>query len=239
MLGILVAAFLIGAAVVWWMFLRQKLEWINSHALVYVQGADYRYPGLPLGNFGIPMRTKDSNGFKRVEVVFPRLTETGDVEYIYSWHRLQDVQMAKPETIQVPGESMKLADGIMPIIQDHLQIDADITRLHQEYRKVNELADLVSTSNLYASQVHLYERALNQIDNLLRKAQELEQIYVHFIRETLIGLEVSRYDPAQITGDVVIFDAKYKQLKDEYLQMRDAATAYAELTSERLEESPQ
>lgn len=229
MLGLLVFAVLAGVLAAWWVLRRQKLEWIGNHALVYVKGAESRYPDLPLGGYGIPMRAKDSSGYQRVEVVFPRLTESGDVEYIYSWHYSRDVEMATPAAVQQRGEPMELAAGIAPVIREHLQIDAEISRLNQEYKKVNELADLVSTSDLYSNKVSLYERALEQIENLLRKAEELENIYICFIRETLIGIQIASYDADRITSDVVHFDDQYRQLKEEYLRLKDTAMAHSEL----------
>ncbi|WAL62636.1 hypothetical protein [Thermocoleostomius sinensis] len=228
MLGLLVMAVLAGVGAMWWFLRRQKREWISNHALVYVKGAEYRYPDLPLGGYGIPMRVKDS-GYQRVEVVFPRLTESGEVEYIYSWHYWRDVEMATPAAAQQLDKPMELADGIAPVIREHLQIDAEISRLNREYKKVNELADLVSTSDLYSNQVSLYERALDQIENLLRKAEELENIYICFIRETLIGLQIASYDADRITSDVLQFDEQYRQLREEYLRLKETAIAHTEL----------
>jgi hypothetical protein len=233
MLGILIIAVVAGIAAVWWVLRRQKLEWISNHALVYAKGAAYRYPDLPLGGYGLPMRIKDSSGYTRVEIVLPRLTELGDVEYIYSWHYLPDVDMATPTAAQRLGEPMQSAAGIVPVIREHLQIEAEISRLNREYKKVSELADLVSTSDLYSHQVDLYERALTQIEDLLNKAEELENIYVCFIRETLIGLQVSSYDAARITIEVINFDEQYRQLKEDYFRIKDSAIAYTELTQDR------
>jgi hypothetical protein len=228
MLGLLVIAVLAGVGAMWWFLRRQKLEWISNHALVYVKGAEYRYPDLPLGGYGIPMRVKDS-GYQRVEVVFPRLTESGDVEYIYSWHYWGDIEMAVPEAAERLGESMELAIGVAPVIREHLQIDAEISRLNREYQEVNGLTNLVSTSDLYSNKVDLYERALKQIENLSRRAEQLENIYICFIRETLIGIKLASYDADRITSDVVQFDQQYRQLKEEYLRMKDMAIAHTEL----------
>jgi hypothetical protein len=183
---------------------------------------------LPLGSYGIPIRARDADGYKRVQVIFPRLTEQGDMEYIYSWHDLGSINLATSRQSDTPA-LLSSSANVAPVIQDHLQIEAEIDRLLQERDKVYDLARILSTSELYANQVEIYDRALEQIENLLDKARELEQIYVRIIRETLIGLQVSRYEPDNIPGDMVSFDTQYQHLKAEYLRMKDAATAYDEL----------
>ncbi len=63
-----------------------KIKKIKSSNVVLVKDATVTYPGLPLNNYGIPLMTRRQS---RVQVVFPRLTQDGDVEYIYSWHNLK------------------------------------------------------------------------------------------------------------------------------------------------------
>jgi hypothetical protein len=218
----------VGVVCFWFIRVQRKLEWVDRHDLVYVNGAERRYPNLPLGNYGIPIRTKDSDGFKRVQVVFPRLTELGDMEYIYSWHDLSTIELASAKQQDAPSLFYS-SSGVAPVIQEHLQIEAEIDRLLQEREKVHELANILSTSELYANQAEIYDRAVAQIETLLKKAKELEQIYVRMIRETLIGLQVAQYEPEHLTSDIVSFDTQYKHLKVEYLRMKDTATAYDEL----------
>jgi hypothetical protein len=218
----------VGVVCFWFIRVQRKLEWVDRHDLVYVDGAERRYPNLPLGNYGIPIRAKDTDGYKRVQVVFPRLTEHGDMEYIYSWHDLGSIELATAKQSDAPALLTSSA-GVAPVIQEHLQIEAEIDRLLRERNKVHDLSRILSTSELYANQADIYDRTLDQIENLLDKARELEHIYVRIIRETLIALQVSRYEPDNLTSDMVSFDAQYKHLKTEYLRMKDAATAYDEL----------
>ena len=228
----IVIILVVGVVCFWFIRVQRKLEWVDRHDLVYVDGAERRYPNLPLGNYGIPIRAKDSDGYKRVQVVFPRLTEHGDMEYIYSWHDLGSIELASAKQANIPT-LLTSSTGVAPVIQEHLQIEAEIERLLREREKVFDLANILSTSELYANKAEIYDRALAQIENLLEKARELEHIYVRIIRETLIGLQVSRYEPDNLTSDMVSFDAQYKHLKSEYLRMKDAATAYDELMQEQ------
>jgi hypothetical protein len=224
----IVIMLVVGVVCFWFIRVQRKLEWVDRHDLIYVDGAERRYPNLPMGSYGIPVRARDADGYKRVQVIFPRLTEDGDMEYIYSWHDLGSIELATSRESDAPALFSSFSN-VAPVIQEHLQIEAEIDRLLEERHKVHDLARILSTSEFYANQADIYDRALEQIENLLDKARELEHIYVRIIRETLIGLQVSRYEPDDIPGDMVSFDAQYKHLKAEYLRMKDTATAYDEL----------
>ncbi|NJL22573.1 MAG: hypothetical protein HC895_19970 [Leptolyngbyaceae cyanobacterium SM1_3_5] len=92
---------------------------------------------------------------------------------------------------------------------------------------------MVATSDFYASQQHIYERALIQIENLLHKAEELQQVYVRFIREVLIGRQVAEYDPNLLPDNGMAIDQQYRRIKREYQTIKDAAIAYGELIQTR------
>ncbi len=209
------------------MFFRRsrKIEKINTTNIILVNGAEEKYPNLPLGNYCIPMKVKER---EKVEVVFPRLTFAGDVEYIFSWHNLDDVEI--PE-VEIEQKHIKLiaANELASIIKEHLQIEQEIFSLEEQYQKVNNLADLVSTSELYSSQMELYERAVVQIEDLLNKAKQLQKIYIHLIREGLIGIQVAGYSTGKIQDNRLAFDSKYQRTREEYHYMKDVATAYHEL----------
>lgn len=236
MLHILVLGSVALAVGLWLVKLNYKLSQIKQRGLVYVTGADRRYPNLPLGSCGIAVERKATDGIQRVKVLFPQLTEQGDVEYIYSWHHLQDVHLTQGRLNSHKRVQLNFAGNIAPIIQEHLQIDREIERLHQQYQQVERLADLVSTSDLYAEQVDLYIRGLRQIEKLMAQAEALENIYVRLIRETLIGAKVSQYNPDSISDNEPDFAGQYQQLKADYLQMKDEATAYLDLVRHRGEE---
>lgn len=217
-----------------WLIQRmRKLTWIRQHRLVYVSGAENRYPQLPLGNYGLPLETKTTDGFLRVKVVFPRLTEAGDVEYIYSWHYLQNVAIVQMRLNQRVKVKFSFANDIAPVIQEHLQIDREIEQLNQKYAQLNQLANLIATSDLYATKIDLYERAINQVETLLSQAATLENIYVRLIRETLIGAKISQFDADSLTTRSINFLEQYQQVKESYLRLKDEATAYLELANRR------
>jgi hypothetical protein len=209
------------------LFLRRnkKVEKILNTKIILINGVEERYSNLCLKNYGLPLKVKDRD---KVQVIFPRLTPNGDVEYIFSWHNLDEVEIPEVE-IDQNDIKLRAAKELAPLIKEHLQIEQEILSLEEQYQKVNDLADLVSTSELYSNQLDIYERAVVEIENLLEKAEQLKKIYIHLIREGLIGIQVAGYNPDNIRDNRFAFDSQYKRIKEEYQYMRDAATAYQEL----------
>jgi len=149
---------------------------LNSH-IILINEPEERYYKLCLKNYGIPLKINERAD--KVQVIFPRLNVEGDVEYIFSWHSLGVVEIPDMETAQ---QDIKLRVGkeLAPLIKEHLQIEQEILSLEEQECNVNNLADLVSTSELYSSQLELYEKALVQIENLLKKAKQFQNIYIHY-----------------------------------------------------------
>jgi hypothetical protein len=206
-----------------------KIRQLQRCAIVRVEGVESRYPSLPLGTFGLFYQAKDR---QKVRVIFPRLTEVGEVEYIYSWHPLQAVHPAKvPKVKDRDYIYVTALQDLAPLIYEHLEIEPEIGKLQEEYYKLRRLADLVATSDLYAEQEDVYNRALVQVKNLLAKAEQLEQVYVRFVREVLIGSELAAYNPDLLEYNTFVIDEQYQRIKAEYQHLKDVAIAYADLRS--------
>ncbi|QSJ19397.1 hypothetical protein JYQ62_12135 [Nostoc sp. UHCC 0702] len=206
----------------------QKIQQIRSNLVVEVDGAETRYPNLPLGKLGIFF---DVNENRRIRIVFPKLTTEG-IEYIYSWHNLQSIRIPASEKINPQSRvNLKVVQELASLMKEHIQfVEPEILNLRKQWRKINELLDLVETSEFYTNQQEVYERALFQIENLLDKAEELQQVYVGLIRETLIGTQLAEYDPNLLSDNSFAIDNQYKKIKEEYQYMKDTATAYAEMS---------
>jgi hypothetical protein len=209
----------------------KKVEKVLNNKVILIKVVEERYSNLCLKNYGIPLKVKERD---KVQVIFPRLNPKGDVEYIFSWHNLDDVEIPEVE-IDQNDIKLRAAKELAPLIKEHLQIEQEILSLEEQYQKVNDLADLVSTSELYSSQLDIYERAIVEIENLLGKAEQLQKIYIHLIREGLIGIQVAGYNPDNIRDNRLAFDSQYTRIKEEYQYMRDAATAYQELMRQQSE----
>lgn len=206
----------------------RKLRAIQSSTVVAVNGALERYPTLPLGEYGVPRQFRSPD---RVQVVFPKLTQSGEVEYIYSWHSLAVVH---PVTLSRthPQNRVRVAAELAPVIKEHLRLETDTIALENQYAKLVKLADLVATSDIYSPQTEIYDRAIDETEKLLQKTEELGKIYVRMVRETLIGARIAEFDPDQLIDLHVPLDEQYERIKSEYQMMKDTAQAYFELLKE-------
>lgn len=205
-----------------------KLILVKSSPVIFVYGASVRYPNLPLKNYGIPLKI---NNQSRVQVLFPKLTPAGDVEYIYSWHDLSDIEIPQPtgsSTAKKLIEIQKLA----LIIKEHLQIEPEVLSLEEQYRRIKKLAYLVATSDIYAVYLDTYERYLVQINNLLNKADKLQKVYIRLIREALIGVKIAEYNSDFLEVSQVALDLQYQRIKEEYQNMKDVVNVYSQLLKE-------
>ncbi|MDX2212230.1 MAG: hypothetical protein SFY66_02965 [Oculatellaceae cyanobacterium bins.114] len=233
---LLVLALVIGGVYWFVVYPEQKIKRLKNNVVVEVDGAEIRYPNLPLGNLGIFFTANAKN---RVQVVFPSLTLEGDVQYIYSWHGLPSVHLPgqvpqlKPSETQT-GLNLRVAQELATLMKEHIRfVEPEISNLRKQWNKINDLLDLISTSDFYASQQETHERALFQVEQLLEKAETLQQVYIRFIREVLIGREIAGYDPDLLPDDSVAIDSQYRQIRDEYLHMKETAIAYTQLLESR------
>lgn len=205
----------------------ERFEQVNDSQIVFVRDARLRSPNLLFKGYGIPVKTKFQS---QVQVVFPGLTTEGDVEYTYFWYRLKDIEIVSWNTQE--NISLQVLQELTPTIKEHLEIESEIAGLEEESRKIKELANLVASSELYAGQVEIHERALVQIGELLRKAKRLQNVYVRLIREALIGVKVAEYSRDRLPSTPMSFDSQYQKVKEDYQQMKDTVDAYLQLLKE-------
>lgn len=205
-----------------------KLTLVKNSPVVFVYGACIRYPNLPLKNYGIPLKI---NNQSRVQVLFPKLTISGDVEYIYSWHDLSNIELPQP-TGKSTAKKLDDLQKLALIIKEHLQIEPEVLSLKEQFRQIAKLANLVSTSDIYVGYLGTYEQALVQIDKLLNKAAQLQKVYIRLIREALIGAKIADYNPDLLEVSQVAFDSQYQRIKEEYQNMKDVVNVYSQLLKE-------
>ncbi|MBN8559943.1 MAG: hypothetical protein J0L70_05430 [Leptolyngbya sp. UWPOB_LEPTO1] len=206
----------------------RQIQTIRDSDVVVVEGAIERYPNLPLGNFAVPNRFRSPD---RVQVVFPMLTDAGDVEYLYSWHSLRAVT---PMTLSRDHRQNKVRvmAELAPLIKEHLRLELDRVALENQLIKIQKLAELVAVSDLYSSQIGTYERAIGETEKLICKVEELSRIYVRMVKEALIGTRIAEFNPDLLLDLHVPLDEQYTRVKSEYQFMKDSAQAYYDLLKE-------
>lgn len=235
---LLLACFgLVVLASYWLSWRLKRINALRSHSIVCVGGVETRYPELPLKKYGIASRMNASSG--RVQVLFPKLTPEGDVEYLFSWHYVRDVTPIDTEDSTLYADSTAhTACEVLPVIRDHLDFEQDALHLNDQRHRLTRLADLVATSSFYADRLDVYERALVEIDTALLKARDLHKLYVRLVREALIGVQIAGYDPSNIRSDRLTFESEHQRLREEYLYLKDLTAAYTDLELESHTSAP-
>ena len=100
----------------------KKVEKVLNNKVILIKVVEERYSNLCRKNYGIPLKVKEQD---KVQVIFPRLTLNGDVEYIFSRHNLDDVEIPEVE-IHQNDIKLKAAKELAPLIKEHLQIEQEI-----------------------------------------------------------------------------------------------------------------
>jgi hypothetical protein len=111
----------------------RKIEKILNNKIILINKIEEKYANLCLKNYGLPLKVKERD---KVQVIFPRLTPKGDVEYIFSWHNLDDVEIPEVEIAQ-NNITLRAAKELAPLIKEHLQIEQEIASLEEQLKHKN------------------------------------------------------------------------------------------------------
>lgn len=167
----------------------------------------------------------------KVLVLFPTLTDNGELEYQTFWYDLSEIIIHNTTNQKGATKNLKIIQQLTDYIREQIEIEKDICKQKEEQEKITKLIKLASSSKIYADQINinLYKRAFAELQNLIDKGEKLKKVYFELVRETLIGKELSDYNPEQILNNHSAIESQYQQTREEYDKLKDTATAYAEL----------
>lgn len=165
----------------------------------------------------------------KVLVLFPTLTDNGELEYQTFWYDLSEIIIHNTTNQKGATKNLKIIQQLTNFIREQIEIEKDICKQKEEQEKITKLIKLASSSKIYADQINLYKRAFAELQNLIDKGEKLKKVYFELVRETLIGKELSDYNPEQILNNHSAIESQYQQTREEYDKLKDTATAYAEL----------
>lgn len=162
---------------------------------------------------------------------YSKYNSSVELHYNSTRYRLNDLSNVKSVIKHRIKNNYKLstAHKLAPIIQEHLQIKAEIKELNQQDVKISNLAQLVATSDIYNERLHTYATTLLKIRNCLKQAKQLDQSYTRLVREMLIGIKVAEEELKHLPDRETSFDLQYQRIQEEYNFMKDEATAYYQL----------
>lgn len=198
---------------------------IKNSKVVLIDRNNKIKSSLLLANYGIVTQLRQNN---KIGIITPDLNQLGQLTLNLSWHNIFELQ--KPSISRNKNNiQYQIAQAIADFVVNNYQVEQEIADLVEQYHQINELIQLVSTSELYGEQLRVYQRAIRQIDKILDVAQELQKNYIILIREALISLKITNYNPAKIKDNRLPYFSQCKQLQADYQFMKDIVKAYTNL----------
>lgn len=178
--------------------------------------------------------TKEPPGFARS--ISRKWLQNNHIHIEHCWYSSGDICGGHiPVLDQLDSQDKiryKTAQELAPLIQEHYKLKSEIARIDSERESVKKLFNLIDTSNVYANQQQIYETAYLEMGELLSKAQELEQLYNHLIRDALIGVKLAtNYLTMQPESHFAIeaIKTQHEKQKEEYEYLKDKVAAYGDL----------
>jgi hypothetical protein len=113
-----------------------------------------------------------------------------------------------------------------------IEIRPQNKELEQKFNELKRLEELANSSDLYALQANLYRRAKEQVLNLLESGRKLDGECHKFVRETLIGEELMKYNPENIPDVSQVklsLDYQCDQISSEYQRLKSEIQEYNNL----------
>jgi hypothetical protein len=183
----------------------------------------------------VPLKIVDSSSeslsfkVKVLEILLDEQAVKYEVDYDSSPHYHWDIDENRDDESswaikQVSSIAKKLVVEIRPQNQD----------LQVKFNELERLEKLASSSDLYTLQANLYRRAKEQVAILLESGKNLDKECDKFVRETLIGEELMKYNPENIPDIAAMktsLDYQCDQISSEYQKLKSEIQAYNSLKS--------
>lgn len=182
---------------------------------------------------------REPSGIPRI--IFLKLLRNSRIRIDNDWYGEKDIHKApipvSSKLNSVEKVRYRAAQELAPLIKELCELELEIVRIDSECRKAKRLLNLITTSEVYRYQRDTYETMYSDINRILSKAQELEQLYRRFIRESLIGVQLAINHPTMLSMNnlsIQTIEAQYEKQKEEYLYMKDKLAAYANLLNTQI-----
>ena len=167
------------------------------------------------------------------------------VKYVYPWllnnklsftegvapiNQLRLVKSASRKNLKL--EAMKqVAAPTQEIFQ---KILPQMTEFQQQIQELTRLKNLALSSNLYSEKASLFSRAIVQLENLEQASKKLRGNSLDYIREILIGVELSGFNPDILPDPIeyhLNFQQQYNLIKEQYETISLEVEAYNSLST--------
>ncbi|MBD2034839.1 hypothetical protein H6F76_07295 [Leptolyngbya sp. FACHB-321] len=177
---------------------------------------------------------REPTGIPRL--IFLKWLQRSHIKFDPNWYGEKDIYKGSlPVSTKLDSTEevrYRVAQELRPLIKEHHELQLEIVRVDSERSKAKRLLNLTTKSDVYANQRDRYETVYSEVSGVLAKVKELEQLYRHFIRESLIGVQLATSHPTMLSGSnlsIKAIEAECEKQKEEYQYMKDKVAAYVNL----------
>lgn len=166
-----------------------------------------------------------------VKSIRPELN--GDqVEFVESIDPIEDVAIVAEEA-NSNNLDLEIARQVSLPVKEIYSLKPKLMEFDQKVEELRRKERLANSSEVYTEKAQLFARASVQVEELISAGDKLRVDCLKFIRETLIGAELAKFDPETLP-DPLEWKLKFQTTGEafsERLQMlRDEINAFSELS---------
>ena len=170
------------------------------------------------------------------------------VKYVYPWllnnklsftegvapiNQLRLVKSASRKNLKLEAMKQEAMKQVAAPTQEIFpKILPQMTEFQQQIQELSRLKNLALSSNLYSEKASLFSRAIIQLENLEQDSKILRGKSLNYIREVLIGVELSGFNPDILPDPIeyhLNFQQQYNLIKEQYETIRLEVEAYNSL----------
>jgi hypothetical protein len=215
-----------------YLFRRRKIDRVLESDAIYL--IDKNLYSIPLDVLKLEREITDETGAKpakaiewKVKTIYPEITATEILLHDLTVD-LQQVSLINSDRPEYDYTNTK---RLAPLVRTLLfDITPKIDSLVQKRDELIRLRDLAASSEVFRSRADIYDRAVNQVQLVIDKAEAFRQECLKFIRETLIERELVKSDlDPDLVDWPLDFETKYGLIQEKYQLWKEEIKAYLEL----------
>lgn len=220
-----------------YLYRRPKIDRILDSDVIYIP--DQKLYSIPLDVLKMDQEMVNSDRQQptpvttwKVKTIHPTITET-EIQFHDITVDLQQVNLIKSDLNNYDYTNTR---RLAPLVKTLLfEINPKIASLVDKKNQLNRLRNLAASSEIFHSQTEVYDRAINQVQLIIDKAEAFRQECLRFIRETLIERELFQSDiDANLVDWPLDFASKYQLIQEKYQLWKEEVQAYFELKDSSL-----
>jgi hypothetical protein len=167
-----------------------------------------------------------------VKSIRPELN--GDqVEFVESIDRIDQAEII-PEDTHASNFDLNIARQVSRPSKDiYCKVQPKLIEFKQTVAELKQKEKLAKSSAIYTKQAQLFSRASEQVEKLIDDNERYRNQCLEFIRETLIGAELARFNPDILPDPLewnLRLQTKRKELDEQFQKLRDEMATFSELS---------